>query len=152
MDVPGIPSVRQFLDILDTLDVPQHVISQARHRPGHTLDLVIVRKDDDILGSLGIAFYSQSLSDRLDHYLVHCSLNMTVIETHTGRKTRIDRNFHSCDSAAFAAQIVDTLASGDGCASDRFEMRQSAVAAAVDVYVPVVVRTVRSGVVRRWFC
>ena len=63
-------SARQFLDVLDTLELRQHV-TETTHKRGHTLDPVITRKEDSIVpqGSLWVDPLGPSYS--LDHFPVY---------------------------------------------------------------------------------
>ena len=50
MDVPNDTDALKFLDLLESLGLEQHV-TEPTHIRGHTLDLVITRKIEDILAS-----------------------------------------------------------------------------------------------------
>ena len=45
---PTIPQVKWFIDILDSMNLTQHV-SFGTHKHGQTLDLIITRSDETIL-------------------------------------------------------------------------------------------------------
>ena len=66
VDVPNDTDALKFLDLLESLGLEQHV-TEPTHIRGHTLDLVITRKIEDILASPPRACRYFS-----DHAAVHC--------------------------------------------------------------------------------
>ena len=85
---------RQFIDILDSFGLKQHVMD-ATHIHGHTLDLVITKSNDSILKSCSIRVPGLS-----DHYAVQC--NLFLQKTQFGRKLINSRNLRTLN--------LDTLA------------------------------------------
>ena len=61
----------QFTDFLESANLVQHV-SGPTHRRGHTLDLIITRKDESLIKE--VEFLQDSYSD---HRVVTCKLNLT---------------------------------------------------------------------------
>ena len=68
VDVPNDTDALKFLDLLESLSLDQHV-TEPTHIRGHTLDLVITRKIEDILASPPRACRYFS-----DHAAVHCDV------------------------------------------------------------------------------
>ena len=71
IDRPSDVSTINFLSLLEAFNLRQHV-TQATHRAGHFLDLIISRNDDN--GFLqSVKVHDSSMSD---HFTVMCSLNI----------------------------------------------------------------------------
>ena len=58
------PHAARFMELLDLQNLSQHV-TRSTHRSNHTLDLVITRKDENIIADCNV--YDPCLSD---HYFV----------------------------------------------------------------------------------
>ena len=69
-DVPDDPDAIKFLDLLDFLGLAQHVKTPT-HRCGHTLDLIITREINSLIGTTPISdcYFS-------DHCTVLCDLTL----------------------------------------------------------------------------
>ena len=61
---------QDFLALIDSFNLKQHVLSPTHHA-GHTLDLLITRADDDLVTSL-----STYDADFSDHFVVNCNLTI----------------------------------------------------------------------------
>ena len=59
-----------FLDVLESRDLQQYVTG-ATHKKGHTLDLLISRKSDELISQVAI---QQGLPS--DHFVLSCLVNM----------------------------------------------------------------------------
>ena len=71
IDRPSDVSTINFLSLLEAFNLRQHV-TQATHRAGHFLDLIISCNDDNgFLQSVNV--HDSSMSD---HFTVMCSLNI----------------------------------------------------------------------------
>ena len=68
IDNSSMDSATKFIQILDQYNLQQHV-NGATHTKGHTLDLVITKRDDSIIDNVQIAN-----CDISDHYSVFFSL------------------------------------------------------------------------------
>ena len=87
VDVPNDTDALKFLDLLESLGLEQHV-TEPTHIRGHTLDLVITRKIEDILASPPRACRYFS-----DHAAVHCDVAISKPSFQTriikSRKTKV---------------------------------------------------------------
>ena len=68
VDRPNDSDSREFMTILDSFDLIQHIVG-ATHWDGHTLDLIITRVSDD-----GLVSNSRVGDCISDHFAVHCDL------------------------------------------------------------------------------
>ena len=92
IDHPLNPDVRQFLDLLETLDL-QQTVSGGTHRRGHRLNLVSTRKDDSLLMHGFMKVWEDGLCDQFDQFPVMCELDMTrPRQKYVTRTTRRFRN------------------------------------------------------------
>ena len=101
-------TARTFLDILDTLNL-QQCVKEATHRCGHTLDLVITKKDASPLVHNSINIDQLMLSDSLDHRPVTCSINLGMNKTEVKHVTQTVRNYKSMDKTSFAVDVARRL-------------------------------------------
>jgi len=80
------PDTIKFLDLLTATGLIQHV-DKPTHRRGHTLDLLITRCDEDLLGNFEVISQTSS-----DHAVVLCNIDIPRPKTSkhsiTFRKTR----------------------------------------------------------------
>ena len=60
-----------FLNLLETFDLQQH-INVVTYRNGHTLDLIITRRHEDLLSNFNVTDPVIS-----DHLAVHCGISLT---------------------------------------------------------------------------
>ncbi len=87
----------QFLELLDVNNLQQH-ISQITHKDGHTLDLVITRKDEDTVCNIHVSQPGIS-----DHSAIHFQL--TLDKPGYCRKEITYRKWKSLDISSFEADI-----------------------------------------------
>ena len=91
------PHAARFLELLDLHNLSQHV-TRSTHRSSHTLDLVITRKDENIIADCNV--YDPCLSD---HYFVICNLNLDRPRAVRVEKTY--RKLRSVDMEAFRSDL-----------------------------------------------
>jgi hypothetical protein len=96
----------QFLDLLDTSNLIQHV-DKPTHNHGHILDLVLTRSSELIVSDIT---YNHSVKS--DHAMVIC--HMAITKPHAPQKT-ITRNWKQVEMEALRADIVQQLQFPDGC-------------------------------------
>ena len=65
MDIPNHPDSENFLNLLDTFSLKQHVRSPT-HRLGHTLDLILTRSTGSIVDNVSVNEPQIS-----DHHVIH---------------------------------------------------------------------------------
>ena len=86
VDGVGDPARAKFLDLLEAMDLLEHV-NTPTHESGHTLDLIITRECDALVKDPPVSDYHIS-----DHWSVTCRLNldksMITGKTKTFRKTK----------------------------------------------------------------
>ena len=73
LEEPHRPEVRDFMHLLNSADLEQHVLDKT-HISGRTLDLLITRSEDDFLTNVNVDLVGLSHVER-DHYPVSCSLH-----------------------------------------------------------------------------
>ncbi|XP_072033035.1 uncharacterized protein [Amphiura filiformis] len=94
-----------FQDILQTQDLQQHVLYPT-HIGGHTLDLLICRKTDDLVSSISVHDHLPS-----DHFGVKCQINLT--RPPPSRKFVRSRKLRSIDIDQFRSDIRASPLSSD---------------------------------------
>ena len=94
------PQAARFLELLDLHNLSQHV-TLPTHRSNHTLDLVITRKDENIIADCNV--YDPCLSD---HYFVNCTLNLDR-PRHVKIKLTY-RKLRSIDMEAFCSDLASS--------------------------------------------
>ena len=105
LDTPNNQDVLKFNDLLDSMNPVQHV-KGSTHRHGHTLDLIITRRGEKLIGNV------QVLSDVYsDHKVVSCKMNYSkpppskVLTTYRSTKT--------LDATKLQSDINDALSKID---------------------------------------
>ena len=71
MDKANDSAASLFLNLLETFDLQQH-INVVTYRNGHTLDLIITRRHEDLLSNSNVTDPVIS-----DHLAVHCGISLT---------------------------------------------------------------------------
>ena len=102
VDNPQDPSVRNFSDLLASLNFHQHV-NVPTHQSGHTLDLVISRNGDSLVHDVQVKHMVA------DHNLILISLKLTR-ERNTIKEIRV-RNWRKIDIDSFKSDINTALLS-----------------------------------------
>ena len=100
VDDPNDPDAIEFLDLLDTYGLTQHV-NTPTHRLGHTLDLIITRVSDALAKSTPI-----SDSHLSDHSTVLCPLVLRKPVLTVKQVTF--RKFKAIDLANFKKDIAES--------------------------------------------
>ena len=88
----------RFSEILESYNLKQHVTG-ATHANGHTLDLVISKKDNPLITEIKI--FDPVISD---HCAVHC--NLRVQKPHFTKKKVYYRKLRSLDIESFCEDIL----------------------------------------------
>ena len=88
---------RQFIEILETFDLKQHVFS-ATHASGHTLDLLITRLNEELVRNVKI--HDPMISD---HLAVFC--NLSLIKPQFRKKVISTRKLRSLDIDSFREDV-----------------------------------------------
>ena len=101
MNRPSKYEVQIFNEILITLEYRQ-LVNVPTHRLGNTLDLLIVKESDDLIGEWDVnpIFYS-------DNLIVSSVLDMAGVGA--SRTLSISRNFRNIDHNAFASDLKTKL-------------------------------------------
>ena len=94
------PRTRQFMNLLSTYGMKQHV-TEKTHIHGHTLDLLITRDSNNTLSDVSVV---PGISD---HYAVHCSLDLE--RPPPARKTVTTRPLRTMDSEQFRTGALESL-------------------------------------------
>ena len=92
-----INSSQDFLALIDSFNLKQHVCSPTHHA-GHILDLLITRDDDQLVTSVSI--HDAAFSD---HFVVNCALSME--KPSFTRKQIIYRSFKNFDIDLFISDV-----------------------------------------------
>ena len=104
-DLPDNPYVKQFQDLLKSCDLAQH-IDKPTHTAGHTLDLVISRKNLSQCSVTSVSVLDKAeISDR---YPVTC--HVTTNWTNTRRKCHMLRSLRKVNCTALAKDLAAELA------------------------------------------
>ena len=106
VDNPQNHNVAQFLDVLDTSNLVQHV-DKPTHNQGHTLDLVLTRSSELIISDIT---YNHSVIS--DHAMVVC--HVSIAKPCAPKKTITARDWKQVDLAALQTDIVQQLHFPDG--------------------------------------
>jgi len=99
LDCSSEPSVSQFLCLLDTFDLTQHV-TFSTHASGHTLDLFITHSASSLISN--IDFHILPFTD---HYSIHSTINVPVF-SRSPRILKQIRAIRSIDPTVFSADIL----------------------------------------------
>ncbi|XP_072182185.1 uncharacterized protein [Diadema setosum] len=92
------PDARELIDVLDSYGLQQH-IQQPTHIRGHTLDLLISRKETDV-----IVLSDVSVIDGIsDHSAIICHLHITSQKS--SRQTIVSRNIQSVKASCFMEDL-----------------------------------------------
>ena len=110
VDQPDDHNASVFLDILDSADLGQHV-TEATHKKGHTLDLVITRKSAHLVSNLSVKRGLPS-----DHYAIKCYINISrppptkiTIRSRNLQKISIDNLIHDIQVSSLSSEPSQNL-------------------------------------------
>ncbi|XP_066016040.1 uncharacterized protein [Pocillopora verrucosa] len=100
IDEPNDCDARRFLQVLESFDLIQHV-SEATHKNGHVLDLIITRAHEKLVGRCTVdnPFVS-------DHLAVHSLLDLAKLPLE--RKQISYRKIRDIDFSEFCGQLENT--------------------------------------------
>ena len=101
VDDPCSIYANRFNEILESCNLKQHVTG-ATHAKGHTLDLVISKKDNPLITEIKI--FDPVISD---HCAVHC--NLRVQKPHFTKKKVYYRELRSLDIESFCEDILTSF-------------------------------------------
>ena len=135
VDSPSSPTVRQFLDLIESHRLTQH-IHEPTHEEGHTLDLVRSKYDDKLISNIEILHSLVS-----DHHSVcfDANINHPPCEHIPSSFTR---DYRHLDEQVFAHQLKEAISipSDDVPAEDIWKQYCSAIADTLDEHAPKVPR------------
>ncbi|XP_068704693.1 uncharacterized protein [Montipora foliosa] len=101
VDNKSDPTCINFLQLLESFNLRQHV-REPTHRSGHTLDLIITREDENIIGPVSV---TESIIS--DHDIVKCSLNL--LKPTLMKRCISSRKIKSIDIERLKSDICDSL-------------------------------------------
>ena len=126
---------QRFLQILENSGLHQHVDS-ATHRAGHTLDLLITKKDDKQVNSIMVQ--DPGISD-------HSSITFCIRDKKPPpiKRTVTYRKVNAIDTAEFEKDISNIKGeiAISGNVSEAFALFNSKMTEAVDVHAPVITKS-----------
>lgn len=145
LDISDDPSTLKFGELMNTLGLKQSVTGPT-HRCGHTLDVVISRENDNLVGNTHV------LDLISDHALVACALGIS--KPHVPRTTITSRKFRSIDLANLNEDIVSgelttSLANTVDVATEQYNKVLSEL---LDHHAPSCTKSVVPRVQQPWFC
>ena len=139
------PHAACFLELRDLHNLSKHV-TRSTHRSSHTLDLVITRKDENIIADCNV--YDPCLSD---HYVVICNLSLDRL-----RPVRVEKTYHklrSCDMDAFHSDLSSSklfLSPADSV-GELCDQYNSQLSQLVEAYAPLRTRVLTSHPSAPWY-
>ena len=150
VDDPCSISANRFNEILESCNLKQHVTG-ATHANGHTLDLVISKKDNPLITEIKI--FDPVISD---HCTVHCSL--CVQKPHFTKKKLYYRKLRSLDNECFCEDILTSTLLQDQAVelNALVDQYDNVLRSLLDLYAPLKWRTVTlrlivlPGISRKW--
>jgi len=134
-DNPDQRDTRLLKDTLESQGFRQHV-SSPTHQEGHTIDLVITRTSDTVLGGV------QVTSLISDHHIVRCYLR--IEKPPKVRKVFTSRSFKAFDHEAFAQDLStsDLICSSPSSLMDGVASYNTELETLVDRYAPEMTRLI----------
>ena len=105
LDTPNNQDALEFNDLLDSMNLVQHV-KGSTHRHGHTLDLIITRREEKLIANV------QVLSDVYsDHKVVSCTMNYS--KPPPSKVPTTYRSTKTLDATKLQSDINDALSKID---------------------------------------
>ena len=147
MNRPSKYEVKLFNEILITLEYRQ-LVNVPTHRLGNTLDLLIVKESDDLVGEWDVnpIFYS-------DHLIVSSVLDMAGVGA--SRTLSILRNFKNIDHNAFASDLKTkldlVLLDSQSCVDDLVVAYNSVCQSVLDAHAPARVKSRSVRLKPKWY-
>ncbi len=129
VDTPSDPDAKKLLDMLDSMNLVNFV-HEPTHIEGHTLDLMIGRKSENIISNL---YVDMQISD---HFTVLC--NVSVAKPHPERKIVKFRKLKSIDMNVFRKDVSDMVSqiNLDGSVEDLVTSYNTSLVTALDKHAP----------------
>ena len=145
VDVVGNLVRAKFLDLLEAMDLLQHVTTPT-HESGQTLDLIITRQCDALVKDPPVSDYRIS-----DHWSVTCRLNLDkpiII-----RKTKTFRKIKNIDTAALSNELAasDLRSNTPDDLNDLVHCFNTTLVSALDRHAPLVTRSIPVLPLISWF-
>ena len=136
VDGPCCIYANRFNEILESYNLKQHVTG-ATHANGHTLDLVISKKDNPLITEIKI--FDPVISD---HCAVHC--NLRVQKPHFTKKKVYYRKLRSLDIESFCEDILTSPLLQDQAVelNALVDQYDNVLRSLLDLYAPLKRRTV----------
>ncbi|XP_071484957.1 uncharacterized protein [Diadema antillarum] len=137
-DDPLAPNTRKLRDMLESCGLKQ-VVSQPTHIRGHTLDLLIVREDDDIVSNVSVLPTMPS-----DHAAI--VFTAALVRPPLTKKEIRFRKLHSIDYTRFSEDVKSCFAKAhdtedlDLC--EKVKLFNNSIEDTLDQHAPVTVRSV----------
>ena len=142
VDNPSCHFASDFLQLLDTLNLKQHVHTPT-HKKGHTLDLVIT----DSIPINNLAAYTLGVSD---HMAV--SMELPFPPSHAKPKRQISfRNFKNINQDTITSDLELLSAATPPSVSEAVDHYNSSLQSLLDLHAPVKTRTVTFSCSAPWF-
>ena len=136
VDDPCSIYANRFNEILESCNLKQHVTG-ATHANGHTLDLVISKKDNPLITEIKI--FNPVISD---HCAVHC--NLRIQKLHFTKKKLYYRKLRSLDIESFCADNLTSPLLQDQAVelNALVDQYDNVLRSLLDLYAPLKRRTV----------
>lgn len=148
LDDPTDHDARLFLNMLDALNLTQHVTT-ATHQRGHILDLVISRNGDTTGVENTVTVDMGGLSHLLDHHPVACSVNLTIPKYK--RDVRKCRKFRSVNCNEFASDVIAELSDGSCGPGGWFGTYDTVLRKVADKHAPEASHVIRERPYKLWY-
>jgi exonuclease III len=145
LDKPDSPDVHQFLGLLESHSLVQHVRA-ATHIQGHTLDVVITREDSFILRDTPLVMDPCLVNTRgnssLDHMAIHMKLD--IGKPKSTRKKITFRKLRAISVPDFIKDIDSppSLKCTSGSVDDLISAYDSSIRRLIDKHAPLQVKTI----------
>ena len=137
---------RPLLQVLELFDLTQHV-SHSTHKYGNTLDLIITRASDDLVGK---CFVHDPLIS--DHLAVHVSLRLAKLPPE--RRTMSYRRIRAIDFHEFCRDLENSSLVRDAETSDLSDFvnkYNNTLKSLLDTYAPLRTKTITLRPIASWY-
>lgn len=137
VDVAGDAVAGDFLDILESMDLEQHVAGPTHNR-GHTLDLIITRQSDSIVKNNPTI--GQFFSDR-----AAVLYDLNSIKPEASVKTVTNRNFKSVNIESFKSDLAKSALCNENIVNLSYDLvssYNSTLSLLIESHAPLKTRTV----------
>ena len=140
MDEPRSSHARQLADILESMNLVQHV-TVPTHKRGHPLDLIITAAGDSILTDFHVE--PPLLSD---HSLLICRLDSRISKP--SRTVVRYRRLNSIDRKALPADIAEGFSQITNCSPEDYN---NVLTSVLDQHAPFITRVTRTQTENPWY-